>query len=76
MDDLEWLGAAACADLDPDMAFIGRGAQAHPDLVAACVRCPVRAECLEHALTRPVELGYIAGTTPEERREMLRGRAT
>lgn len=76
MDDLEWLGAAACADLDPDVPF-GRpgGQRVDPALEAACARCTVRPECLEYALSRPVEHGYIAGTTPAERRALLQERA-
>jgi WhiB family redox-sensing transcriptional regulator len=34
---------------------------------AICGRCPVRQECLEHALELPEEYGIWAGLTEEER---------
>ena len=68
MDGLEWLDEIACADLTPEVAFQSAGQKPHPELVAACGRCPVREQCLEYALTRPVEHGYVGGLSASQRR--------
>ena len=39
-----------------------------------CRTCPVRTECLAHALDQRIEFGVWGGTTERERRAMLRGR--
>lgn len=39
-----------------------------------CRACPVRLECLEHALTQREDQGMWGGTTPHERRAMLKRR--
>jgi WhiB family redox-sensing transcriptional regulator len=36
-----------------------------------CGPCPIRAECLEWALTRPEEYGIWGGTTVKQRRRMV-----
>lgn len=41
---------------------------------AICARCPVREECLEHALTKPEPFGIWGGTSENERRRMRRAR--
>jgi hypothetical protein len=38
----------------------------------ACAGCPVIAECLERALRLGIDHGVFGGTTPEQRRAMLR----
>lgn len=68
--DVEWLDRAECRDLPLDVAFQPIGHQPHPDLVAACERCPVKTECLEHALRRPITHGYVAGLSASERRAL------
>jgi WhiB family redox-sensing transcriptional regulator len=37
-----------------------------------CARCPVAAECLEHALAVPELYGVWAATTPKERKRIVR----
>lgn len=43
---------------------------------AVCARCPLRAECLEYALSHPARHGIWGGLSPEElaaeRRRLLR----
>jgi len=39
-----------------------------------CRTCPVRTECLAHALDQRIEFGVWGGTTERERRAMLRTR--
>lgn len=41
---------------------------------AVCHRCPVRLDCLEHALTHGEPYGMWGGTTPDERRAIRRQR--
>jgi len=42
-----------------------------------CAVCPVRAACLADALNRrDVAYGVLGGMTPNERKELLRERAT
>lgn len=39
---------------------------------AVCVGCPVRLECLEHALVRNIRHGVWGGTSERERRQFRR----
>jgi hypothetical protein len=75
---LDWRTFAVCRDLDPEIFFpVGdpgdpfdpRNAPA----LAACARCPVRAECLTDALAR-VEFGVMGGMTAEQRDTLRRYR--
>ena len=72
-----WMDEAACAQpgVDPDLwfpqhhAWLTSAAQA----IAICNRCPVQAECLEHALTEPhVADGIWGGLTGDEIRSLRR----
>jgi WhiB family transcriptional regulator, redox-sensing transcriptional regulator len=66
-----WAERALCAQADPDTWYPDNHAQA----VAAtriCATCPVRAECLDYALSgaetwRGITTGIWGGTTPRER---------
>ena len=42
--------------------------------LAVCNVCPVREDCLEHALETNERFGVWGGTTEKERRLMLTGR--
>lgn len=72
---------AACKGMDPDLFFPLRG-HVHgttyspqvAEAVAACARCEVRQECLEHALDAPERTGIWGGTFERQRREMRRDR--
>jgi WhiB family redox-sensing transcriptional regulator len=68
-----WAERALCAQADPDAWFPDRG---HCDVAAIakriCGHCPVRAQCLDYALSGTDTWGGIAtgiwgGTTPKER---------
>jgi WhiB family redox-sensing transcriptional regulator len=39
-----------------------------------CAECPVKAECLEYALTHRIEHGVWGGCSERERRRMMRSR--
>lgn len=64
-----WSTQGACRKHPTALWFAVRA----PEIAQAkriCEGCPVRAECLEHALARPTLLGIWAGTTPVERSAM------
>lgn len=44
-----WYADAACADYDTERWFPGKGRHGN-DAVAVCDECPVREQCLDHAL--------------------------
>lgn len=70
----DWRDAAACRKpgVDPDWFFTESGASR--DAHRICAACPVADPCLTDALRRgPYLLGYWAGTTQEQRRNIIRG---
>jgi WhiB family redox-sensing transcriptional regulator len=72
-----WFDEAACKGEDPTLW--------HPDgtdnqraaakAIAICKRCPVRQDCLEHALANDEWLGVWGGTQPSERHRIAARRA-
>lgn len=64
--DVSWQQRAGCLDLDPELFF---ARHVGSEVRAACLACPVRAECLGMALAFPgLRLhGYWGGTTHHER---------
>ncbi|WP_199570596.1 WhiB family transcriptional regulator [Streptomyces murinus] len=72
-----WSDDAACAGTETAVFFpVGKGGvPASVDAAYAktfCNRCPVRAECLTHALTRREDYGVWGGLDEDERAELLR----
>lgn len=68
-----WQDQAGCLDADPELFFPERGA--YTDGVRAlCGRCPVQAQCLEHALVHRENHGVWGGLTPPERQALRTGR--
>jgi WhiB family redox-sensing transcriptional regulator len=72
-----------CTRHDPELFFPdrqlrpGRNSEDDPWVAAArrvCAGCPVRLECLRTALDNREDYGIWGGTTPDERRDMLRSR--
>lgn len=69
----EWRDRGACASQPTSLFFPERGAMAPVnEAKAICAGCPVKAECLEWALTLPEEAGIWGGTSARERRAMPR----
>ena len=70
-----WRALAACRTADPELFFpISAKGRAHADIAraqAVCASCPVRARCLDFALTMRQADGIWGGRTAEERRDML-----
>lgn len=67
----EWVGDALCAQTDPDAFFPDKG-ESNKAAKQVCASCPVRAECLDHALTIGDRFG-IWGGMPEQARRKMRG---
>jgi len=74
-----WMDDAACAapGVDPDLWFPvlqpHRGQEGVAIAIATCEACPVKAECLLHALNEPhLSDGIWAGLTGDEIRAMRR----
>ncbi len=69
----DWRGDAACSDVDVDLFFAVDDATQH-EAVAICESCPVRAECLEWALSTKEPHGVWGGCAEGERKQMLLGK--
>jgi WhiB family transcriptional regulator, redox-sensing transcriptional regulator len=62
-----WRAAAACRGEDPELFLPARG-RPHDEAMRYCTRCPVRCECLQHALeTGQRAVGVWGGTTGRQR---------
>lgn len=77
----EWQRDAACArpGIDPEMFFPTSTDRAYAyAALSLCSRCPVRAECLEWALTvedgTGPRVGVVGGMTPHERAQAAAAR--
>ena len=68
-DSAPWRESALCAQTDPEVFFPPVGSSGEMAR-RICRQCPVTAECLEVALSRPAhsDEGIWGGTTPKERR--------
>jgi WhiB family redox-sensing transcriptional regulator len=75
---MEWVHRALCKDEDPELFFpVGTTGPAASQIDAAkavCVRCPVRLDCLEWAMTTSQGSGVWGGLSEEERRALRRAR--
>ena len=72
LDEKPWAAFAACLDA-PGMTFFPQTKAEARAAVAICEVCPVREECLDHALATNERFGVWGGTTEKERRLLLRG---
>jgi WhiB family redox-sensing transcriptional regulator len=67
-----WRTAARCRTANAEDLFV-RGARQR-EARDFCRTCPVRTECLAHALDQRVEFGVWGGMTERQRRALLRAR--
>ncbi|MEV0452114.1 WhiB family transcriptional regulator [Streptomyces sp. NPDC050600] len=67
-----WMVSALCRTAHADDLFVEGAAQSQAR--ALCTGCPVRSECLAHALDGRIEHGVWGGMTERERRALLRRR--
>ncbi|MFU8841304.1 MAG: WhiB family transcriptional regulator [Nitriliruptoraceae bacterium] len=68
-----WQQEAACRDADPDLFFSTTDAD-RQEALRLCSACPVRLECLEHALATREAYGIWGGTDEQERKRLVRRR--
>jgi WhiB family transcriptional regulator, redox-sensing transcriptional regulator len=70
----DWHARAACRNADPELFFpegtLGPARQAAAQAQRICFACPVRARCLDWALTNGATYGIWGGRTEEERRAL------
>ncbi|WP_435279797.1 WhiB family transcriptional regulator [Streptomyces sp. 1222.5] len=71
---MDWSSQGLCRAVDADELFVAGAAQTRAKGV--CNGCPVRTECLAHALDHRIEYGVWGGMTERERRALLRRRPT
>jgi WhiB family redox-sensing transcriptional regulator len=66
-----WMDLALCAQTDPEAFFAEKGEwQKTADAKRICAACPVRAQCLEFALTNKEQYGVWGGLSERERRKL------
>ena len=64
-----WMDLALCAQVDPDAFFPEKG-ESNQAAKRICNACPVRAQCLEFALTNKEQHGIWGGLSERERRKL------
>jgi WhiB family redox-sensing transcriptional regulator len=67
-----WHVRAACRESDPELFFpegtAGPALETAAQAKRICAACPVRAQCLDWALSHRAEFGVWGGLTEQERR--------
>lgn len=66
----DWAIEAACGSVESDLFF--PAAADYAPALAVCEACPVRSECLDHALAHGETEGVWGGKTPQERKRLRR----
>lgn len=64
-----WMLEGLCAQVDPDLWFPEKGGTTG-DAKRICMKCPVRADCLEYALAHDERFGIWGGLSERERRAL------
>ena len=70
-DDRAWMLEAKCLDADPEAFFHEKGGSTR-EAKRICAACPVRTECLDHALSNDERFGIWGGLSERERRRAKR----
>lgn len=71
MVDDSWQDRGACRDYDVELFYSLEELDVQT-AVSICAECPVRLECLNHAMTTREHFGVWGGTTETERRRIFR----
>lgn len=69
----DWRSAAACREIDVE-AFFAVDEASQQEAVAICDTCPVRVECLEHAIAAREQYGVWGGLREQDRKRLVRAR--
>ena len=69
-----WMADAACYGKDTRLWFPERG-ESGAEAIAICRACPVRIDCLDHAMTHRETRGIWGGLSDKQRRRVRRVRA-
>ena len=64
-----WWFVGLCAQTDPELFFPEKGGSVR-EAKAVCAGCPVRAQCLAHALAHDERFGVWGGLSEPERRRL------
>lgn len=72
-DPAGWQADAACRDADAEL-FFSLDESRQQEALALCAECPVRRQCLEHALAHGEQYGIWGGLREGERRRLMRDR--
>lgn len=67
----DWWWDGLCAETDPEAFYPEKGGTTEP-AKRICARCPVIAQCLDHALATDEPHGIWGGMSARERRRLLR----
>ncbi|MFC7330773.1 WhiB family transcriptional regulator [Marinactinospora rubrisoli] len=71
-DRYRWQDDAACRDADTDLFFTPGYESVAKEI---CALCPVRAECLDYAISRPEKYGTWGGLHEQELADERRRRS-
>jgi WhiB family transcriptional regulator, redox-sensing transcriptional regulator len=65
---------AVCSQVDPELFFLGANDARWATIEAKkiCATCPIIYECLQEALASNEEYGIWGGTTPSERKAIVK----
>ncbi|RAJ54894.1 WhiB family redox-sensing transcriptional regulator [Streptomyces sp. KhCrAH-43] len=69
----EWRESALCAQTDPESHYPEAGCSTAP-AKRTCMACPVRRDCLEHAIQAEEQHGIWGGVGQQELRRLIRAR--
>lgn len=70
-EEASWQERALCAETDPEAFFPEKGGSTR-EAKKTCVKCEVRAECLEYAIVHDERFGIWGGLSERERRKLRR----
>lgn len=73
--DLAWVDEATCAQIGDDLLWFPVKGGSTKDAKAICFGCPVRLACLEDAIAAGDWFAVRGGTSPKERRRIVRERS-
>lgn len=73
MELMEWADKGACQNVEQTIFYPeSHDKNAYNEARAVCAQCIVRLECLDYALRNKELDGCWGGTSPQQRRRMLR----